>query len=577
MKIILLLLFILNTSVSFASKEICSTVVLHFDEEKFKLSKTEKLLVCGDPDNASYRNIPPYQASYFFTAFLQARGYLKPRFETIENVLHVHTGKIQHLKKIHVDSEVKKERRAVKKDLKRRFHGEILNPNLLDSMTKRTTKIIGERGYPCSDPELTTNIDLQKVFIKLNEGNYYQFGEVDREKIKGLRDNALERYYPYKAKDSYNEKLLKLNEKRLLRSEVLQGTYYLDNCGPNMKDFALSQHFMVGPPRTFRFGVGASTEVGPMIRARWSNNRYKSMASILALSAQASFRSQTLNASADSFFWKNLPRQSLFSQLEITRESQIDYEQSVLSLKPHMKWTYDSARYLQTYTLGPSYELSSYRAASDPVTNKYQAVNINGSTVLMSHTYEFFDYHPQEGSIFGFNFDFRHPELGFTDPLLMLNATYGELVELGTLGKGLLIGGMRFNAGTTWVADDVLLEDLPPSVKFYGGGSNDVRGFLLNTLPDNNGTGALTKLELKLELRKTNVFIESIEFFAFVDNAVFGQKSWGTDPRLWYSPGTGLRWLSPLGIIQGYVARGFATNPGEDFGNFYYAGMGGTF
>lgn len=578
MKITLLLILILFTiPLSFASTNICPTVVLHGHDKEVKLTETEELLVCGDLESDSYKVIPPYQASYFFTAFLQSRGFLKPEFKTVDGVLHVETGPLRRMKKIHVDSKNREERHAVKKELRRRYHKEVLNPNLLDALEKRSKKIVGDRGYPCADPKVTADAELQKVLITLNEGNPYHFGEVDKEEIKGLEENALDRYYPYKAKDPFNEQLLKLNEKRLLRAEVLQGTYYLNNCAPEMTDFKLNQYYILGPPRTIRFGVGASTELGPMARLRWSNNRYKSMASILSLNAQASVRSQSLNGTADLFFWKHKPRRSVLTVLELSRESQIDYEQSLLSFRPHMKWTYDSTRYLQTYTLGPTYEASTYHAKVDPNTKTYSAVNINGSSQLMSHSYEFFDIHPQEGSVFGFNFDFRHPSLGFTDPLLMLNGTYSEMKELGFMGKGAIIGAYRVNAGTTWVADDVDLKSLPPSVKFYGGGSDDVRGFLLNTLPDNNGLGALTKLELKLEARKTYFVIESLEAFGFIDSAYFGEKSWDIDPRLWYSPGVGLRWLTKLGLVQGYVSRGYVTNPYEDKGYFYYAGIGGTF
>lgn len=578
MKIILLLqvtLFFISSS--FASTSICPTVIIHGQDDKIKLTETEKLLVCGDPKSDSYKEIPSYQASYFFTAFLQSRGYLKPTFNTVDGVLHVDTGPLKHLKKIQIHSLDKEERQAVKKELKRRYHKGVLNPNLLDALEKRSKKIMGERGYPCAHPAIIADADSQMVEVTLNQGKLYRFGEVQREKIKGLEENALDRYYPYKSTDLYNEKLLKLNEKRLLRAEVLQGTYYLNNCADDMTDLELSQHFILGPPRTIRFGVGASTELGPMTRLRWSNNRYKSMASILSLNAQASIRSQSLSATADSFFWKHRPQRSLFTEMELSRESQIDYEQSLFGIRPHMKWTYDWRRFYQSYTLGPSYEASTYHAKSSPDTKTYSAVNINGSTQLMSHTYEFFDIHPQAGSILGFNFDFRHPSLGFSDPLLMLFGTYSQLTEMGFWGKGSVIGAYRLNAGTTWVSDDVSLKSLPPSVKFFGGGSDDVRGFLLNTLPDNDGLGALTKLELKLELRRTYVIIESVEIFGFIDNAYFGSKSWDIDPRLWYSPGAGVRWLSGLGLVQGYISRGYVTNPYIDFGNFYYVGIGGTF
>ena len=575
--LLLLITALLFNSLTHATTKICKTIVLHGDDEKIKLTETEKLLVCGDPESASYRDIPAYQASYFFTAFLQSRGYLTPKFNTMDGVLHVDTGPLNHLKKIQVDSDDKKERRAVKKELKRRYEGEVLNPNLLDAMEKRSKQMLGERGFPCAGPKTILDVPTKKATVTLNEGGFFKFGNVKKEEIEGLQENALDRYYPYHEKETFNEKLLRLNEKRLLRAEVLQGTYYLNNCSDEMENLELSQFYILGPPRTVRFGVGASTEVGPMARFRWSNNRYKSMASILSLNAQASFRSQSLTATADSFFWKDKPRQSLLSEIELSRESQIDYEQARLSVRPHMKWTYDWTRYFQQFTLGPTYEASTYQAKGNPDTKTYSSVNINGATQLMSHSYEFFDFHPQEGSVFGFSFDFRHPSLGFSDPLLMLNATYSELSELGFWGKGSVIGALRLNAGTTWVSNDVSLQSLPPSVKFYGGGSDDIRGFLLNTLPDNDGLGALTKLQMKLELRRTYFFIESLELFGFVDNAYFGSQSWDIDPRLWFSPGLGLRWLSPIGIVQGYASRGYATNPFVDYGNFYYLGIGGTF
>lgn len=195
----------------------------------------------------------------------------------------------------------------------------------------------------------------------------------------------------------------------------------------------------------------------------------------------------------------------------------------------------------------------------------------------MSHEYEFYDIHPEEGDVFGFNFDFRDPRFGFSEPLLLLDTTFSKLGKLANWGRGSAVGGIRIDASTTFVPDDVSLQSLPPSVKFYGGGSDDIRGFLLRTLPDNDGLGALTKLALKLELRKTHLFKDYLEGFIFADNAYFGKKSWSIESRLWYSPGVGVRWLSPIGLVQAYVARGFATRPHEDYGHFYYAGLGGTF
>ena len=575
---LLILSIFIFPHIAFASEKLCDTIVLHGDYKDIKLSETEKLLVCGDPKNSSYKNIPPYQASYFFTGFFQARGYLNPSFKTIDGILHVDTGEPNKLKKVSVlPAKDEKMREKIQKDLTRYYKGEKLKTTLLNTMEDKAKTTLLDNGYPCAKVKSMVDIHQSLAEFSLFEGKYSYFGNVEKEKIEGLQDNALERYYPYHSDEPYNKKLLQLNEKRLIRAEVMQGTYYLNNCSDEMDELHLSQFFVLGPPRTVRYGVGASTELGPILRFRWSNNRHKSMASILSTNIQASFRSQSINFTADSFFWKNRPRQSLFSQVELVRESQIDYEQTIFRVRPHMKWTQDRLAHFQQYTLGPTFETGTYHVKSNPNTKSFTTVAIEGGFQWTSHTYEFFDYHPQEGDTFGFGFDFRHPSLGFTDPLLKLSSTYAHLSELGYWGRGALIGGIRLNAATTWVADDVSLSSLPPSVKFYGGGSDDIRGFLLNTLPDNNGLGALTKLGVKLELRRTNIFIESMEAFTFVDLSRFGFRSWETEDRLWYSPGLGLRWTSPIGLVQGYVSRGLVTNPSQDKGNFYYVGLGGTF
>lgn len=573
------LLYSLFLSLAFAKEKVCKSVVIHSGEdEEIKLTETEKLLVCGDSKNPGYETIPPYQASYFLTGFLQSRAYLDPKFETKDEILHVYPGKINRIKKIQVISQDKKVKEKIKKEIKHVYLNKPITPSMLSDMESRAKDVLAENGYPCGDVKSMVGSLNNRVELTLLPDKYYVFGVVEKEKIKGLRDNALDRYYPYKTGDTYNKKLLKLNEKRLFRADVMQGTYYLDNCADKeRKDLELSQYFILGPPRTIRFGVGASTELGPMVRFRWSNNRYKSMASLLSASLEASFRNQKINLSADSFFWKNKSRQSLYSQFEIVRDSQIDYEQSVIRLKPHMKWSHDRLKHYQVYTLGPTFETGTYHSKVNPNTNTYSNVAIEGDMQWMSHTYEFYNFHPQEGDIFGVGFDYRNPALGFSDELLKLSATYAELRRLGHWGRGDVIGGIRINAANTWVSDNVSLRSLPPSVKFYGGGSDDIRGFLLNTLPDNNGLGALTKVSLKLELRRTHLMIETVEAFSFVDFGKFGEKSWFLDERLWYSPGIGLRWLSPFGMVQGYVARGLATVPSEDQGNFYYAGIGGTF
>lgn len=573
LKLFFLLLISFLSISSFAKKQICPTIVLH--GEKIKLDETEKRLICGDSEVEAYKKIPSYESSFIMTGFLQSRGYLSPRFEYLDNVLHVHVGKKSVVKKFEIISPDEKMATLVKEELRRLYRRKLLNTSTLNSIEAEALSLLRQNGYPCSKVKAQVDISKSTVIIDLGELNYFEFGEINKEKIKGLNDRALERFYPFESNQTFNEDLLTLTEKRMMRSEVVQGTYFLEGCSQN--DFNLSQNFLTGPPRTIRFGAGASTEVGPMVRIRWSNNRYKSMASLLSANAQASLRSQSLTLTADSYFWHHEPRRSLFSQTEIVRDSQIDYEQIVFRLKPHMKWTRDSEGHFKTYTIGPSYEGGTYYSKENSDPKSFSSGILEGALQWMSHSYELFDVHPQEGDLLSLNFDFRHPSFGFSDPLLKLDSNFVKLSRIGNWGMGTIIGGMRFNVGSTLVSDDVSLNSLPPTVKFFGGGSDDIRGFQLRTLPQNDGLGALSRASAKFELRRTNVYIESVEAFTFLDGGYFGDESGKLDKTLYYSPGLGVRWLSPIGLVQTYVARALKANPFTDSGNLYYIGLGGVF
>lgn len=574
LKITFILSLLLLSFPGHSKKTLCRTVVIHGPD--LKLSETEERLVCGDKEVEAYKTIPDYEASFVMTGFLQSRGFLEPRFETIDNVLHVHTGKKSVVKRISVNSNDKKLKTSVKRELRRLYKKKILSTDILNSIEAEALALVRQRGYPCAKVKAQVDISKKEVVVDLNESNFFEFGEVKKETLPGLRENALDRYYPFRANEPFNADLLTLTEKRMIRHEVVPGTYFIESCDDENRKFSLSQHFIDGPTRTIRFGVGASTEQGLMGRVRWQNNRYKSMASQLAANLQASFRAQSITLTADSFFWHDRPRQSVLSVAEVVRESQVEYEQVVYRFEPLMKWTHDSEGYSKIYTLGPSYEGGTYHSEGQD-TKSFSSGILKGSLLWTKHAYELFDFHPQEGDIYGFNFDFRHPAVGFSDPLLKLDTTHVRLKRMGNWGRGTIIGGVRLNAGTTWISDDVSINSLPPTVKYFGGGSDDVRGFTLRTLPENNGLGALTKIGAKLELRRTYLFKESIEGFTFVDVAKFGDLSWKINQPLYYSPGIGLRWLSPIGMVQGFVARAFKSDPYRDLGNMYFLGIGGTF
>jgi translocation and assembly module TamA len=570
------LLFLLYIPlVSHAYDELCPAVRIKY-LQKLKLDENEKRLLCGDKEVGAYKNIPTYQARYFLQGFLQSRGYQRPVLKIENAVLFADPGSKARVKKVRLEVKDPELKDEVQQELRRLYNKKVLSTSTLNSIEAEGIASIRNRGFPCAKITSVANIDDNIVTLNADRLYFHKFGNIDKEPIEGLRANALDRFYPFSADDDFNADLLRLTEKRLTRSEVVQGTYFLERC--EGKEFDLKQNFIIGPPRTLRYGAGATTEQGPMVRLRWSHNRFHSMASQLSATAEASFRIQSVSLLADSFLWHNEPRRSILSQAEIIHEDQVKYEQLVYRVRPLMKWTRDAEGFHKTYTLGPSYEGGTYHSSDNADTRSFSTGIIEGNLQWMSHRYEMFDILPQEGELYTFRFDFRHPGLGFEVPLLKMETSAVRAERLTNWGRGTVIGAVRLNAGTSWLnTDKISVESLPPTVKFFGGGSDDIRGFYLSSLPKNNGTGALTRTVAKFELRRTYLFIPSLEAFAFLDGGYFSEEPWQIDTPLYYSPGAGLRWLSPIGMVQGFWARGLSSDPYRDSGNLFYVGIGGSF
>lgn len=552
----------------------CESIIIHGVDE-LDFTTTEHNLICGDPEVRAYQHVPLYQAGFLLTGLLQSRGFSNIRQEIRAQKLHIYTSGKTKIEKIRVVSDSAEEVNEVALEMERLYKGEVLTPNALDAVEADALALLRAISFACAEVSSEAQAQSGALELTLKHMDSHVYGPIEREMPAGLHENAFMRFYPFDENDLFNERSLELSEKRLLRAGVVQGSYYLEDCSDG--DLKLTHKFITGPARTIRFGVGVSTEVGPMARVRWSNERYGKMASLLEASVQASYRSQSLRLFSDIYWWPERARRSLATELKVTRENQSDYQELSAELRPHMKWSRDIGGRALTWSTGPTLITGRFETDENPDAQSFTTGALEAGLSVVSHAYEFFDLHPEEGSSFNFNIDLRHPSLGFIDPLLKLDVSHTVLKRVAKWGVGRLIAGARFKAGVTWVEDQLDIERLPPSVRYYAGGSDDVRGFELNSLPGDNGLGALTKVSSKLELRRTRFFTESLEGVLFIDGVMFGSQSWELQSKLWYSPGLGVRWLSPIGLVQTYYARGLETDSEGSGENLYFIGLGGVF
>ena len=122
----------------------------------------------------------------------------------------------------------------------------------------------------------------------------------------------------------------------------------------------------------------------------------------------------------------------------------------------------------------------------------------------------------------------------------------------------------RTELGATWLREHEL-DDIPPSMRFFTGGDQSIRGFAYQSLgPTRNTTNAAGQSQRRV-VGGRYLLVGSLEYqYEFIDNwrlPLFvdaGNAFESTDFDPVYSMGSGLHWVSPIGPIQLEFAFGIS-------------------
>jgi translocation and assembly module TamA len=120
-----------------------------------------------------------------------------------------------------------------------------------------------------------------------------------------------------------------------------------------------------------------------------------------------------------------------------------------------------------------------------------------------------------------------------------------------------LILATRYLGQTTLVRNRLMSggQQLPLDLRFFMGGDANLRGARRNDLPGDS-EGLLTTAYDGVELRMGDVFPHGLQPLIFLDAAMAGRRPSHLDPNVYFSPGFGLRWRSPVGSLRATLARG---------------------
>lgn len=540
--------------------KLCPSVVVAY-EYNLNFTDSERRLVCGSSGIEAWENIPLRQAQFLMQNFLEARGYHHPVF-TIENDrLTVQPGIPTLITELSTQPAI--EELGIENYWLPR--GKPLTPTELDGIEKWVSTKLSRLGYPCPEIRSVGDPDTGEVVVAVSPGKFWTIDKIDEDPIPYVRGGMLDRYRAFEMGDPYNSMLLEISAERLRASGTVINSQYLPLC-QEPQPGTVRQITFAGKPRVVSFGFGFDTEQLFVVRGSWTNTRFSETASTLDLSSTLSYRSQVLQTRFDWYYLPFPTRHFLKSSIRAEREVENEtYESLKLKVSAVPAWTREFANFRTEYFIGPGLQFESTVQGQGPKATRLLTLDLGLS--VESHEFEFFRASPQSGYRLQLGASMSEKSIVSDVSAMTYRLDFTQIWNLLEMDPEIWILGLRGNFATTEAGRGSRPEDLPLSFKQFLGGSENLRGFKRKSLPDKVGEeseGSLTAAYIGSELRLNNVIPYKLQPFVFADFGWLGEKYLDLYPRLYWSPGLGMRWESPIGGLRVTAGHGYVAGKNKE-------------
>lgn len=535
-------------------KSVCDRVRI---DNEVDFSSMERRLLCGDGENneigTAWANVPPNQAAYFAKGFLQSRGFHDPRFVQDGDVLFIVRGPDSRLR----DFKVSGGPPTWDPPKRRHIENERLTPALLDDLQAWSLTQIKNEGFACATAESAADPKTGEARVTLKPGLLMNVKRIENTGDTGLRDGVLDRYNAFLIGDVYRERLISLTKRRIQEDGFLQTLVLTTRCEED--GVTLVRDVVLGPSRTVRIGVGGSTEEGARVRVIVRRNRIGDSASSAQARLNVSYLSELVNKQiADaSFRWYYAPGESrsyVEPAVVFEHSEEAAYESQSVTTKALHGWSIETTDGQFALRAGPNILATYLSRGLGPERATVTFGEFGGRWT--SHDFEWFATSPRTGEFVDASVLVTQKTWGanFTAQKFQLQGQ--KLWHLFHYDPPLFIVAVRFNASAVFSPDENLTPDLPIRFLTFLGGESDLRGFDRQSLPL-SGVGALSGATGSLEGRFHRVIFKRVDVFGFVDAGALGRARFKLEPPVFLSPGAGLRWESPFGVLRGYIAERF--------------------
>lgn len=437
--------------------------------------------------------------------------------------------------------------------------GDVLNQTIYESFKSSMFNYALSNGYfdyfwQATRLDLVRDEKQANVLLIAQSGPQYQFGE-----LKFIGDDKaraiIERLKPFKSGDAYSSATLADFNRSLNQS----GYFTRVIARPVVSEaegllVPVEVSLLHRPTDAFNVSVGAATDTGPRVRLGWErpwvNSEGHSVSSDIFISAPEQ------SVTADYRIpMKNITRDyaSVEAGYQFIEYSNTSFESETLSLSAHRYWQQDGSPWQQDYSL--TYLRETYDQGeletntTSLVLPGYSLTYSKKDSDLNISNGNYFQVLAQYGKE-GFGSDIDYVK---TVVEAMFIRTYNNKHRITLRGE---LGAIKTNS----------FDDVPASLRFYAGGDQSVRGFRFRDLSPkaeliNPETGKLYVESIGGKYLATS----SVEYaYSIADNwriAAFldaGKAADDISDSLAYGIGPGVHWLSPIGAVRVYLARGLS-------------------
>lgn len=416
--------------------------------------------------------------------------------------------------------------------------GDVLDQRLYERRKNTFAAAAADSGYldakfTVSTIRIDRNLNLADIELALDTGIRYQFGPVDFDS-SGVDERVLRSFIPFQRGDPFRYDQL------LAFQSALGGASYFGNVeAVPRRDMATGRevpiqvHLEPRKPRHYEIGVGYGTDTGARLLLATEFRRLNRAGH--RFSGRANISEVELSLHAEYFMPSVYPRTHAYTiGATIAKLDPVAYTTNRIALGP----TRSQKRFgwLESITL--AYEREDYTVASDAGVTDLVTAGLNYQWKRADD-----DIYAKKGLRIDLGVRGSHQALlstqSFFSPTLFFKG-------VRSLGRGFRFIG-RMDTG--WV-DTSMFHDLPPTIRFFAGGDNSIRGYEYQSLGPRDGDGRVeggkllmvTSVELEIPLPGKFAlagFYDSGNAFDEIGSGVYEQ-----------GVGGGFRWRSPVGPLR---------------------------